>query len=349
MLSSKIFFLLLSIFSICTGACKPQKSVIQQEVPAEKLAVEQHTDSVRKGELSPEQVLNFMKAHPKSDLRELWRQLEIEDILDDNPDSADYQAEKFVFEIGKEKQLVMLRISHGISSGMPIRHLFFGQRHKEDGWKLLSYEDEWNVRYGVAVDPYIEVLGDQYWVVISSRGWFGSGIGATWRTWYSLDTKEAKGVLQESEQHQFIGAGNCFVKSESKAAVRKLVNGSPLVILNYTFGWEVKNPDESFELFTKRGRVTYRWNASKNTFLYDKASSSIEENFEKKFELKEDVGFTVDLSPYFIELMKVAKQGSRKQKDELASILDSKEQLQEIRGKKEMRCLKELRFALHSR
>ena len=341
------FFILLSVCCLCLGACKEKKVTLQTSVSAQNQSLNQPSDFLLKGELSPDQILGFVRDHPESGLHELWTHLKIEELDSEKRLSYRYRAEKFIFALPKKQELVMLRVSQNISD-MPIRHLFFRKKNQGDQWEFFSYEDEENLKYGVAVDPYVETIGDKYWVVISSRGWFGTGIGIIWKTWYNLDQKEAKGVLQESEKHQFIGSSNAFVKSESKVGSRTLVNDIPFVILNYSFGWEVQNPDDSIELFSKLGSLKYTWNPRRNKFIYDKVTSSIAENYENKYELKKDVGFTVDLTSYFIELMKVAKQGSRKQKDELASILDSKERLHEIRGKKEMRCLKELRIALHS-
>jgi hypothetical protein len=273
-----------------------------------------------KGDLSPDGMLSYVNNNPKSDLGELWERLAIKNFhIDVNPEYLEFKAEKFLLGTDQAVPITLIRIEQ---NRLHYRHLFFRHSQNSEGkWNFLSYVDEYEQKYGPPAVPRAEAVGYMLWAVVPSRGWYGTGIGATYNTWYSLSSKEAKPVLIEAKHHDYGAPGGPVISDELKVKKKGLVNGRYTVVLTYELIWGGKNQGPIIPI--KQGHLTYVWDSKKKDFVFERSRSTMTDDERRLFYLEKqyDVGFDSSLDLYLTGLRQAARRGSEEQKDWLRDYL----------------------------
>ncbi len=278
----------------------------------------------------PQHIRDYIEAHADESLTPLWQVLQIPDesfgtiSLSGRKD----QLALFTFHTGTPRQLAVLRIANGAES---YRYLFFQTGNGENLWEFVSYHDEPYIKYGLPGDPRIEFLGDRFWVVLPSRGWFGTGISAIYQEWFSLREKPAKQVLLESKHSQYSPPHDLVISETCRVMEKHAKPQGGEVVLECDFQWG--SGQKPITAWQRKTRKAYRWNTTADTFEFVRNKSSAQPDFTEKFYLKGDVGFAESLSLCANELLRVARFGNMSERVWLKEHLQARKESSSLKRK----------------
>lgn len=319
----KKFLILLSL--IFTLGC-PVENNIGQSVPNNFYSSPKlQDDSAKELLILPQELKTITEQKGTINLEEFWQKLEI----DDGKFFTDYNVNLSHFSLQNslvKGAVLVLWNSHNEE----VRLVLFRQRTNGDKyWKYDGYVDIPEQRYEPPKFRIVESEGKTWFVPTVMTGG-GSGVSSYSDNWYEIKTGKLEPVLTYvSKGHEF--HSNIWNR---KFSGKVKSHSNEAVVIEFAVDWYgyTKSDLSKYEvMFSQAKKGVFLWNENLTQFVFSQKDSEITtEELENIYNF-DTINAELYLKYTFQNLLQIAQNGNRKQKNWLTRSLEQMKDSQQTR------------------